>query len=85
MLLVIVGRSSGQAPKSNFELWKESGHPTGTVEEYLASMKGADGDDNVFIQDNQPTLTNDQPALWIQTGMGPQGKGITLNLVKRRP
>ena len=84
MLLMIIGRPSGTQAKSNYELWKESGHPTGTPEEFLASLKGKDGDDNVYIQADPPVVTQSTPALWIQTGLGPQGNGITLNLIRKK-
>lgn len=36
--------ASGEDGKSAYETWKENGHPTGTEEEFLASLKGAKGD-----------------------------------------
>lgn len=36
--------ADGQDGKSAYETWKENGHPTGTEEEFLASLKGEKGD-----------------------------------------
>lgn len=36
--------ASGEDGKSAYEIWKENGHPTGTEEEFLASLKGDKGD-----------------------------------------
>lgn len=36
--------ASGEDGKSAYEIWKENGHPTGTEEEFLASLKGNKGD-----------------------------------------
>ena len=39
--------ASGVDGKSAYQTWKENGHPTGTEEEFLASLKGAKGDPGV--------------------------------------
>ena len=36
--------ADGQDGKSAYQTWKENGHPDGTEEEFLASLKGAKGD-----------------------------------------
>ena len=83
MGLFIIGGGGRVNVKGPFELWKESGHPTGTVEEYLESLKGKSGDDNVYIQNAMPSNVT-TPCLWIQTGIGPDGKGITINLLTEK-
>lgn len=83
MGLFIIGGGGRVTSKGPYELWKESGHPTGTVQEYLDSLKGAPGDDSVFVQPNQP-VNPKLPCIWIQTGIGPGGKGITINIMTEK-
>ena len=53
--------ASGEDGKSAYEIWKENGHPTGTEEEFLASLKGAKGD------------KGDTGATGAKGATGPQG------------
>lgn len=36
--------ASGEDGKSAYQIWKENGHPDGTIEDFLADIKGAKGD-----------------------------------------
>lgn len=37
--------------KGSYELWKEHGHPEGTVDEFLESLKGAPGKDGIMTEE----------------------------------
>lgn len=39
---------------------------------------GGPGTQEVYVQSNQPTFDAGQVALWVQTGMAPNGTGFTL-------
>lgn len=60
--------------------------PFGTAEVHISDVgergrdgkdgkDGKDGADNLFVQPDNPNMTI--PGLWIQTGLGPDGLGIT--------
>ena len=84
MRLIPTGGDSKKAEtvKGHYELWKDI-HPDGTVEQFLESLKPAPDDNVFYLQSDTPT-SKKFPYLWLQVGMGPDGKGITLNLVRKK-
>jgi hypothetical protein len=42
----------------------------------VPGIQGPAGNTNVFVQPTDPIMT--EPGLWIQTGLGTDGTGITL-------
>lgn len=69
--------------KSNYDLWKENGHPDGTPEEFLEYLRGKDGDENVYLQEEVPTPKK-LPSIWIQVGVAGNPDAITLNIIKKK-
>ena len=59
--------ASGEDGKSAYQIWKENGHPDGTIEDFLADIKGAKGDKGNDGEDGRDGAKGD-------TGpQGPQG------------
>ena len=63
--------ASGEDGKSAYEIWKENGHPTGTEEEFLASLKGAKGDPGA---PGAPGATGPKGATGATGPQGPKGE-----------
>lgn len=79
----IVLKSKSSIVKGPYELWKEH-NPLGTPQQFLDSLK-AESTTNLIIQAETPNpieIKND--VLWIQHSMGPNGKGLTFNLVRKK-
>lgn len=76
--------ASGEDGKSAYEIWKENGHPTGTEEEFLASLKGDKGDTGATGATGAKGATGPQGPAGPQGPQGPAGSGadVTWNQIQ---
>lgn len=62
--------ASGEDGKSAYQIWKENGHPDGTIEDFLADIKGAKGDKGA---DGANGAKGDKGDTGAQGPQGPKG------------
>lgn len=76
--------ASGEDGKSAYEIWKENGHPTGTEQDFLDSLKGAKGDTGATGATGAKGAPGPQGPAGPQGPQGPAGSGadVTWNQIQ---
>lgn len=65
--------SNGANGLSAFEIWRDNGHPAGTVSDFLNSLKGADGTNGANGADGAPGANGANGTNGVDGAVGPPG------------